>query len=127
MDARFCVSWQDRNRVPIPLGGKGLIGLRGQFAPKHAELKANPGNGKRRDVAVCPQGLFVGPIGRIEVAKIGQQRPKGDEILQAAGFGCIPAARIEHAVEISPARLIDSQSKAIDVRRRRAAISACAR
>src|SRR5262249_46539618 len=89
-------------------------------APKHAELKANPGNGKRRDVAVCLQGPFISTIGRIEVAKIGQQRGKGDKILQAAGFGRNPATRIEHVVEIVSARLIDRRSKAIDIRCRSA-------
>ena len=67
---------------------RARLGLRYQFAPKHAELKANPGNGERRNVPECLQCLFVGMVGGIEVAKIGQQRPKGDEIFQPAGFVC---------------------------------------
>ena len=81
MHACLYVHRQDGDRLPIPLRSSGRLGLRHQFAPKHAELKTNPGNGKRRYVPVRLQGLFVGMVRGIEVAKISQQRPKGNEIL----------------------------------------------
>src|SRR5262245_34419750 len=73
MHSRFCVHWEDRDGPSIPCAGKSWVRLRGQFAPKHAELKANPGDGERRDVAICLQGVSVSIIGRIEVAKIDRK------------------------------------------------------
>src|SRR5262245_39524817 len=48
MHSRFRVHRQDRDGPSIPCAGKSRVRLRGQFAPKHAELKANPGDGERR-------------------------------------------------------------------------------
>src|SRR5262245_28202436 len=51
MYQRLCVQWQDCDGPSIPRAGKSWVRLWGQFAPKDAELKANPGDRERRDVA----------------------------------------------------------------------------
>ena len=90
-ESRFCVHGQKGNCPPIPLGCFRKIGLRNEFAPKHAELKTNPGNREWRHVLVGRQGVFIGPLGGAKVAKVGQQGRQCDIIFQAARFDDISA------------------------------------
>src|SRR5215471_7031985 len=75
------IAGQVRNRTSIPERGKIRIRYRHEFAPQHAELKADPRQRKRRNVFVRGKRLSILSVRLSEMLEIGKQGTERDQIL----------------------------------------------
>ena len=121
MHPRLHIARQASDRLPIPLLGNGQIRFGRKLAPKHTELKANPRHGEWRNVGIAAQRLPVDAVGFGKLTQIRQQRAERHQIFQPAGFRRYLAPLIHHRAEVQPACLVDAQTQALHIVRRRSA------
>src|SRR5215469_3299723 len=99
------IAGQVRNRTSIPERGKIRIRYRHEFAPQHAELKADPRQRKRRNVFIRGKRLSILSVRLGELLEIGKQGTERDQMLQSAAGGGDSTTRRKYRVELDAARL----------------------